>query len=634
LKTLFRLVAVAQVFMMLVLPAISQVQPVEVKRSLEKTVANGKIFYIHTVQKGQTLYSISRAYEVTQEEIIRNNPGLDATTLKEGQAIRIPSQASQQAAVYPQNKEDFIAHNVKRKQTVYSLAKKYKVTEEDIYSYNPWARGGIQPEQTLWIPRHNKAGDESADEQLSSRFYFYTAKEKDTLYSIAMVYGVTVADIIENNPDLRDGLRSGQVLKIPAVAAVPVEIVQNADTLDLVSGTCMPYTEDETQEVALLLPFFARYSMEEMIVPSDTVTEEGIDAPAQRQQGLRGRSFAEFYEGFLLAVDSLKNTGFNVNIHVFDTERDTINVKKIVRDLSISKPDLIIGPVFAEDVAIIGRYAGYQEVNLVSPLSTRHSLVSGNQRIIQVIPSREAEGEGLADYLTQFRSGRIILIRGTDSVSMSDSWRFKKHFLAHFAADTNVSIPEFHDYRLNDSLLTRLNKVLSQQQENIIVVYSESEPDVSSLVSKLYMMSGLYPIKLFGMPSWQVWKTIELNYFHSLHLHLITPFFTDYTSQQVKNFLYKCRMTYGYEPYEVNSRGYNFCMLGYDLGLYFLTALKMYGKDFQPCLGEVNGDLLLSRYHFIKQGDGGYINNSYSLIRYNPDFTIEKVSVLNGAPGN
>jgi LysM repeat protein/ABC-type branched-subunit amino acid transport system substrate-binding protein len=632
LKTHIRLAAAAQFIMFFVLTAFSQVQPVEVKRSQEKTVVSGRIFYIHTVQKGQTLYSISRAYEVTQEEIVRNNPGLDATTLKEGQALRIPAQTSQQAPAYPQNKEDFIAHRVKRGQTVYSLAKKYRVTEESIYTYNPWAQGGIKPEQTLWIPRKGMT-QQPADDQQPPGFFFYTTRDKDTLYSIALGYGITVADIIENNPELRDGLKPGQVLKIPAVTATTAVTLPAEDTLDLVSGSCNPYPADEIHDVVLMLPFFARYSMEELIVPGDSIAEDGTEVTTQRPQGLRGRSFAEFYEGFLLAVDSLKSTGFNVNLHVFDTERDTSKVKRITRDLSLLQPDLIFGPVYTEDVAITGRYANYQEVNLVSPLSTRNSLVSGNQRIIQVIPSREAESEGLASYLSQFITARIILIRGTDSASMTDSWRFKKH-LTHVGVNTGAGVPEFHDYKLNDSLLTSLNKVLSQQHENIIVVYSESEPDVSRLVSKLYMMSSLYPIKLFGMSSWQVWKTIELNYFHSLQLHLISPFFTDYTNPQVKNFLYKCRMTYGYEPYEVSARGYNFCMLGYDMGLYFLSALKMYGKDFQQCLGEVNGDLLLSKYHFVKQAEGGYVNNSYNLIRYNPDFTIEKISVLNGSSGN
>lgn len=130
-----------------------QPQPVPVKRSQEKTIIHGQIFYIHTVQKGQTLYSISKAYEVSQDEILRENSGLDSTALKEGQAIRIPAEASKPAASYPQDKEAFREHRVRRGQTVYSLSKKYDVDEELIYQYNPWAREGIEPDQTIWIPR-------------------------------------------------------------------------------------------------------------------------------------------------------------------------------------------------------------------------------------------------------------------------------------------------------------------------------------------------------------------------------------------------------------------------------------------------------------------------------------------------
>ncbi len=73
----------------------AQMQPVEVKRTQEKTIVSGKVYYIHTVLKGQTLYSISRAYEVSQDEIIRENPGTDPATLKEGQVLRIPAVGSQ-----------------------------------------------------------------------------------------------------------------------------------------------------------------------------------------------------------------------------------------------------------------------------------------------------------------------------------------------------------------------------------------------------------------------------------------------------------------------------------------------------------------------------------------------------------
>jgi LysM repeat protein/ABC-type branched-subunit amino acid transport system substrate-binding protein len=597
----------------------AQVQPVEVKRTQEKTIVNGKIYYIHTILKGQTLYSISRAYEVSQEDILRENPGTDPAALKEGQALRIPAMGSQQSIAYPQNREDFIEHKVKRGQTVYSLAKKYDVEEDVVYRYNPWAREGIQPGQTIWIPKTKKV-QVSTDQDING-FRYHTVKEKETLYSISFVYGLSVSDIIDNNEFLRDGLKAGQVLKIPAAPDKSLELAQ-VDSAPAVIP-CIPTSDDQAiYNVALLLPFFAQMTNEEIGAPLDTIAEEGTYVPLQRQQGLRGRSFAEFYEGFLLAVDSMKNTGFSVNLHIYDTERDTMKIKKIMRDLSLIRPDLIIGPVWSEDVRIAGRLAKYDEINLVSPLSSRTSLVDQNERIIQVMPSKEAECKSLAGYIGHLNKGHLFILQGTDSVSARGASLFSKYLQEHMPLDENNNPLVFHNYKLDDSLLTNISRVLTQQDENIVIVFSESEPDVSRLMTKLFMMSSLYPITVYGMPSWQMWKTIELNYFHHLQLHLISPFYIDYNNAEVKQFLEKCRKTYGYEPYETSAMGYNFCMLGYDVGFYFLSALRQYGKDFQQCLGSLETHLLLSPYRFTQEGPGGYINQGFNMIRYNPDFTI------------
>lgn len=597
----------------------AQIQPVEVKRTQEKTIVNGKVYYIHTIQKGQTLYSICRAYEVSQYEVILENPGTDPAALKEGQVLRIPAAGSKEAAVFPQNKEDFTEHRVKRGQTVYSLAKKFDVEEDVVYRYNPWARDGIKPGQTIWIPKPKKVQISTVEE--ISGFRYHTVKEQETLYSISVIYGLSVSDIVENNDFLRDGLKAGQVLKIPAAPDTSMELA----AIDSVPAVipCIPTSDDQAiYNVALLLPFFSQMVNEELNTPTDTIAEEGTYVPLHRQQGVRGRSFAEFYEGFLLAVDSLKNSGFSVNLHVFDTERDTMKIKRIVRDLSLIQPDLIIGPVYSEDVRIAGRLAKYNEINLVSPLSSRTSLVRQNGRIIQVIPSKEAECRSLAEYIGRLNKGHLVLLRGTDSVSQRNGWLFRKYLQERMPADENNNPLMLSNYKLNDSLLTNLSRVLNQHDTNIVIVFSESEPDVSRLMSKLYMMSGLYPIKVFGMPSWQTWKTIELNYFHHLQLHLISPFYVDHNNAEVKQYLEKCRKKFGYEPYETSASGYNFSMLGYDLGYYFLSALRLYGKDFQQCMENMETNLLLSPYRFMKEGQGGYVNHGFNMIRYNPDFTI------------
>ncbi len=380
---------------------------------------------------------------------------------------------------------------MKKGQTVYSLAKKYEVEEDVIYRYNPWARDGIQPGQTIWIPKPKKVQISTAEE--ISGFRYHTVKEQETLYSISVIYGLSVSDIIDNNDFLRDGLKAGQVLKIPAAPDKSKELVQ-VDSAPA-EIPCIPTSDDQAiYNVALLLPFFSQMINEEIGTPSDTIAEEGTYVPLQRQQGLRGKSFAEFYEGFLLAVDSMKNTGFSVNLHIYDTERDTMKTKKIVRDLSLIQPDLIIGPVYSEDVRIAGRLAKYSEINLVSPLSSRTSLVSQNTRIIQVIPSKEDEYKSLANYISHLNKGHLFLLRGTDSVSMRGAWLFRKYLQEHMPVDENNTPLVFHNYKLNDSLLTNMSKVLTQQDDNIVIVFSESEPDVSRLMTKLYMMSSLYPI--------------------------------------------------------------------------------------------------------------------------------------------
>ncbi len=617
----------AQVILFISHPVLSQFQPAEVVRSQEKTIVNGKVYYIHTVQKNQTLYSISKAYDVTQEEIKAANPQVDVINLTEGIAIRIPESASRIAVAYPENREDFYAHKIKKGQTVYSLSKKYDVPEAVIYHYNPWAKEGIRPDQTIWIPKKREMFDISQTTEVSDLFYYYTAKEKDTLYSIARSYNVGVVDIINANPDLRNGLKAGQVLKIPKVVQLQDDIASQTDTLLEPEQPCIAPSQPVTYNVALMLPFFANISVEE---PKDSLSEEDAYISTYRQQGLRGGDFAEFYEGFMLALDSMKKAGMSVTLHVYDTERDTVKVKKIVRELSLIHPDLIIGPVFSEDVSIAGRFARYEEIQLVSPLSVKPELVNNNQNIIQVVPSKPHEGYALANYLKQLNKGRFILVRGTDSLSMKNSWRFKKYFMDNAPADISGQPLHFADYVLKDSLMRVLHKILSKEEENYILVFSDHEPDVSKLVSRLYLLSDVYPIRLVGLPSWQVWKSIDWIQLHGLQLQLISPFYVDYSSPLTRKFLSKSRSKLGYEPYEIKSQGYNFTMLGYDIGLYFLSALKQYGRNFGNCINQVDVDQLLTRFHFQKTEAGGYVNTNFSIIQYGEDFSVEKKAVFSG----
>ncbi len=616
-----------QLILLFSVPVSAQFQPTEVVRSQEKTLVDGKIYYIHTVIKGQTAYSISKAYEVTLDELKAANPGIDILHLAEGLALRIPDNRSKQAVAYPQNKEDFIAHVVRKKDTVYSLAKKYKIDEEVIYHYNPWAREGIKQDQTLWIPKNKEISVFQEPAVANDQFFLYTVKEKDTLYSIARSFGVDIAEIFNTNPELRNGLKPGQVLRIKKPTTV--DPLYPSDSVLVAEMPCTSPLYPETYHVALLLPLYASFNIDDMAAP-DSLAEEGTVIPMQRQMGLRGRNFAEFYEGFMLALDSLKGTGLSVNLQVFDTERDTNRIKKYMRELAPLNPDLIIGPVFSNDVNIAGRMARNKDFFVVSPLSARPVLVNNNPNIIQIIPPRQAESYALANYLRTFKQGKIILIRDMDSVSTNNSLRFKNYITSHMPVNESGLPLHFVSVRLNDSLYQNLSKILSKEEDNLVVVFSDNEAMVNILVSRLIQRSSMYTIQLFGMPSWQTWTNIDLSFFHSLQLHVITPFYTDYSNPAVKKFLAKSRAVYGYEPFEIGPLGYNFSMLGYDIGSYFLSALQQYGKNFRSCINEVSANQLLTHFHFRKTLQGGFVNNSFSVVLYKSDFSVERVAIVKG----
>lgn len=544
---------------------IGQFVPAEVVPVKEKTIINGKVYYIHTVQKGQTFYSICRAYNVSQDYVLKENPGVVPEALKEGSALIIPAGEEAGAGLQQPDMSQFYEHRVRRWQTVYSLARRYDVTEEMIYRYNPWAREGIKIDQILLIP---KSG-EMAPEPVTT-----TIDEQD---------------------------------------AIPGPEVSETDS------TCIA-PEGEVYDVALLIPLFTDYFR---ALQSGNALSENTPS-VQGQIPSLSREFAEFYEGFLLAADSMKKAGMKLNLHVFDTDRDNSKASGIRKSLSSLETDLIIGPVYTEQMNVINPSALEPDANVISPLSTNISLVNGNSRLFQVTPSKDAEATALAAYLSRLSSGRYILVR--DSISMEDSWRFKNKMLQ--GPDTILrEQPRLIEVTLNEVVNGDISKILSADEHNYIIVFSESEPDVGALVTRLYMETSEYDITLFGQPVWQIWKTLELTFLHKLELTLFTPFHVDYSRPEVKSFLKKCREVYGFEPYEISRSGYNFCMLGYDTGLYFLSALKDYGRDFQNCIENHRTATLLSDYTFMGGGGNGFVNGYINFVRYNQDYTIESIKL-------
>jgi LysM repeat protein/ABC-type branched-subunit amino acid transport system substrate-binding protein len=621
-------------------PLNAQTEPPPVEKSTEKVLYQGKVYMLHTVKKGQTLFSICRVYNTTTQELAIANQGVSLNPLPAGQVLRIPlSTKPENKTEISQNqvKEDFIYHVVQTKETPYSLHLKYNIPVEEIYRLNAGADQGLHTGQTIRIPKNNSTQNEKMDLQVNSgNNKTYKIKLGDTLYNIAMSYGVSVSDLINANESLRWGLKPGLVIIIPGKSNLQVNSTQTRkDTSFFAHGFSKLSKSDcdsistsrsgKTIKVAAILPFYASGSFE-----TDTLlSNDSIDDNDARSKNVvfKGIGAIEFYEGILLAMDSLKKAGTTIDLYAYDDEGDTNKTKQIIKEFETIKPDLILGPLNIDDVRLVSNYSRRTSTIFVPPLMKDDSVVIQNPYLFQPTPSSSTEMNSCAFYLSQYKGQNFILVHETSPLRQEGLEQFKALLKKHLTPEIVNDSTDFKEVLIDGSMQNNIKSALRSDLKNIVIIVSSQEPNVSNVLTQLYTYNRYFEIAVFGLPSWQKFKNVRIDYLHDLQVTLYSPFFVDYNNELVKSFIRSCRSKLGYEPYKTTAKGtgLNFTYFGYDLTFYFINMIKNYGKDAVLCTENYNPPLLLSNYKFEQNPlTGCWENYNLNLIQYKKDFSVEK----------
>lgn len=619
-------------------------ETVQVKVSTDKIKIDGKIYLVHVVLKGETLYSISKAYNVTQMEIAMENPDI-YLGIRVGQSIKIPVKVKDDST----ESEEFIYHIVRKGETLFGLSRKYNISIDDIVAVNPDVETGLMLSQVVKIPksRLNTLGTASVEVKDTAKFITHIVQKGEGLYSIARQYNVDQDVIVElNREKLVDGLKLGAELRIPRVtdlAPTAQQQPQQGDSLHVVTDEgvyvvprpahCNTFnytTEGRPYNVVLLLPLFLKEfeNADTLAVPVQapakpnarpTPVKTGPSIPA------KALGFLEFYEGFLLAVDSLRNAGLSVNLTVFDTRRDVDNVTSILQSSALRNADLIVGPVYPECLKPVANFARENRIHMVSPLSSNDYLQSSNPYLFQVNPSFYSQLREFSSKIDLCSDRNIVLMHEADSLSNNLVISFRDMLKQDISKCSNSDSVHYKEvaYQAGSvavEVQSKISHSLVLDKENVLLVPSENEAFVADLLGHLYTLSNYhgYKIKVYGLPRWQKFKNVQLEYYYNQQLHLFTPFFVDYNSDGVKRFIGEYRHTYRSEPSQ-------YAFQGYDVGFYFLSAMMRYGIDFKFCLPDFKVDLLQAKYRFVQDNSlSGFENRSVFMIRYTRDFDIIK----------
>jgi ABC-type branched-subunit amino acid transport system substrate-binding protein len=419
----------------------------------------------------------------------------------------------------------------------------------------------------------------------------------DNYYSLSLKYDVSVEELKLANPGVTNP-KPGDVLIIPRKGSLKAEPE---------AGDCSKNSRNkrEVYHIALMLPLY----LEQV---ADTLWRESLD-PVKINE-LAPFRFIQFYHGFMLAADSLRQKGLNVEIHVYDIDNQSSKVHHVLAEPELKKMDLIVGPFFKNSFASVAEFARENEIPIINPLSSRPDILQGNPYVFKLLPSVESQPQLVADLVRRdFSDYRIILYvankyqnaeligQYTDAIERLDQSGKKRVKVLDYAAD---SIQGFRD-------------AASHTQPNLVIIYAENEVLPAALLSKLSAFKSDYDITVIGLPEWEKYTNIESNYLIALNSLIFISSFTNYRSDAVQGFIRAYRAKYFDEPL------YYACS-GFDAGFYFMNALMDYGRGFKRCLDDIRIPLIQNQYHFVRKGDGGYDNTYWNILQYSDYFLLKK----------
>jgi ABC-type branched-subunit amino acid transport system substrate-binding protein len=360
-----------------------------------------------------------------------------------------------------------------------------------------------------------------------------------------------------------------------------------------------------TYKIALLVPLY----LEQV---ADTMWKDNLDAA--RINELQPFRFIQFYQGFMLAADSLCKQGLEADIFVYDVDQQASKLNAVLEKPEMKKMDLIVGPLFKNSFSTAAEFARNNKIPIVNALSLRPDILDGNPFVFKMLPSVESQPAIVGELVHRDYSDHKVLLYVSNSMQNTQQVTMIKEAIERGdpAGRQKVSII---DYKADSTAGFR--KYASLSQPNLVIIYSESEVLPAVLLSKLAEIKDDYRITVIGLPEWEKLTNIESIYLNALNTNIFMASYTDLNSENVKGMIKSYRSFYFDEPL-------TYALSGFDAGYYFLYALMKYGDDFRKHLDDIRLPLTLNQYHFGQKGDGGYDNLNWNVIQYMDYYLLKK----------
>lgn len=596
----------------------------EIEKSQTIVFINGQKFYVHTVKDGDTLYSIAKAYGVSEENIKEHNKQMGAT-LKIDQTIKIPL-VEKKVRAEKRKKKNFVQHKVSQGETLYAIARKYEISVDAIREDNP----EVDPQHisigdVIWI-RKAEMGESSQEEaqnqiieyteQLNSTsddgYLYHVVQAKETIYSLSRRFGITEAEFAELN-DVSDGLKEGAVVRYPAPeGSLTADVEQKRDTIDFDAMSL-------AHELAVWPE--ARNTSHDNIAFEALTADQELNIALMLPLNVKGKissNFVEFYQGFLLGLEDLKADGHKTILTLYNTEHDPLKVEEIINSEEIKSANLIVGPIYEDELKPVLDYAQINKVPIVSPLANIE--VERSSALFQLSPKAERKYDKIADLLDGSKDIYLIYAEEYDKA-------FEKEILEQLQGKEYLSYTYSYNRRSvftpkdGAPALSNISSVLNHARPTLFIVLASSETDVDRILGTLSSAKtsnrerGMRATQhtVLGTSRWSRFNNIDPNTYFKNNVVMVSSYHAKRNTRLVREFDGRYISSYKTLPSLYSYRGYDTAII-FGKAMRSDIANSLIGTEYTP---------LLTTYKFSQEQTGDiYINQEWIRVNYNPNYKI------------
>ena len=577
-----------------------------IKVMAQATAESG--YFLHTVTKGQSLYSISSMYNVTIDDIVRLNPGSDKQ-IREGAALKIPQAATT-------NSDKPVFHTIQAGETLYRLSVKYNVTTQAICEANPGlSTENFRSGQVIIIPVQSDSKpqketpkteeQENTNVKMNDWKDMHKVERKETIFSISREYGITEEELIAANPELKKGkLKKGTFLFIPyGKNDKKQESESQPITKELTNEEVFSQNEElkkdiKTIKAAVMLPFMAG-------------TSTNMDEQVR---------MVEYYEGFLMAVDSLKKQGVSIDLYTYDTKGREATLNSILSKKEMKNMDIIFGPAKAQDIDVLATFADKNNIRLVVPFAPKVDEVFKNPHIYQInTPQSYLYSEVYEHFTRKFSDSNVIFLNA------SNGDREKDEFIKGMKTELRNNGISYRDFTLTDNFY-EITTVMDTLRNNIFIPTSGKSTALVKILPQLTQIRRERPnymMNLFGYPEWQTYTNDYLASFYEIDTYFYSSFYTNNLFPAAVHFTNSYRRWYSKDMANIYPK---YGMLGYDTGYFFLKGLSKYGNKMEENLNSIQVTPIQTGFKFERVNNwGGFINRKVFFVHFSKDYELIKL---------